>query len=71
MERTKKKLLLPWAESRHVTYYIEKEYPLEEFLKTQLHYDNRCEYCNQSRLTLAADLALREGYDAFFYDFNH
>ncbi len=63
--KERKKTFVAMAESRHVTYYIEKEYPLEEFLKTQLHYDNRCEYCYQSRLTLAADLALREGYDAF------
>ncbi|MEE0775586.1 MAG: epoxyqueuosine reductase QueH [Bacillota bacterium] len=63
--KERKKTFVTVAENYRVKYFIEKEYPLEDFLKAQLSYENRCEYCYRSRLTRAADKALAEGYDAF------
>lgn len=61
--KERKKTFVTVAEMYHVRHYIEKEYPLEDFLRTQLTYANRCEYCYRSRLELTAKKALEEGYD--------
>ena len=61
--KERKKTFVAVAEMYHVRHFIEKEYPLEQFLREQLTYENRCEYCYCSRLELTANKALEEGYD--------
>lgn len=63
--KERKKTFVTVAETNHVPYFIDKEYPLEQFLKEQLTFENRCAYCYRTRLTLAAQKAVEEGYDAF------
>ncbi|MEG1822183.1 MAG: epoxyqueuosine reductase QueH [Clostridiales bacterium] len=63
--KERKKTFVDVAENAKVKYWVEKEYPLEEFLKEQLNYENRCEYCYISRLDLTAQKAIKEGYDGF------
>ena len=61
--KERKKTFVAVAEMYHVKHFIEKEYPLEQFLREQLTYENRCEYCYRARLELTARKALEEGYD--------
>lgn len=61
--KERKKTFVEVAEMYRVKYFIEKEYPLEQFLREQLTYGNRCEYCYRSRLELTARKAEEEGYD--------
>lgn len=61
--KERKKTFVEVAEMYHVPYFVDKEYPLEEFLRTQLTYENRCAYCYEARLRLTAQKAIEEGYD--------
>ncbi len=63
--KERKKTFVAVAESAGIKYWVDKEYPLEDFLREQLTYENRCEYCYVSRLSLAAEKALDEGYEGF------
>lgn len=63
--KERKKTFVTVAEANQVPYFIDKEYPLEQFLKEQLSYESRCAYCYRSRLTLTAKKAAETGYDAF------
>lgn len=63
--KERKKTFVTVAEAAHVPYWVNKEYPLEDFLREQLTYENRCEYCYLSRLELTAQKAVEEGFDAF------
>lgn len=63
--KERKKTFVTVAETNHVPYFVDKDYPLEQFLKEQLTYENRCAYCYQTRLTLTAKKAVEEGYDTF------
>ena len=63
--KERKKTFVSVCEDEHVRYYIDQSYPLEDFLRTQLTYENRCQWCYQSRLENTAKKALAEGYDAF------
>lgn len=63
--KERKKTFVAVAESAGVKYWVDKDYPLEDFLREQLCQEDRCEYCYVRRLTLAAEKAVAEGYDAF------
>ncbi|MBQ1252344.1 MAG: epoxyqueuosine reductase QueH [Firmicutes bacterium] len=61
--KERKKTFVEVCEKNRVKHFIEKEYPLEQFLREQLSYTSRCEYCYRARLELTAKKALEEGYD--------
>lgn len=63
--KERKKTFVEVAEKAGVKYWVDKGYPLEDFLREQLTCENRCEYCYSQRLTLAAEMAVAQGYQGF------
>lgn len=63
--KERKKTFVAVAEAAHVPYWVDKDYPLEAFLKEQLTYENRCAYCYLTRLEATAQKAVEEGFEAF------
>ncbi len=63
--KERKKSFCRVAEEGNLPYIIEKEYPLEDFLRGALEADNRCAYCYETRLRAAAEKGKEAGFDAF------
>ncbi len=61
--KERKKTFVAVAEDNRVPWFVDKDYPLEDFLRAQLQSENRCECCYRARLENTAKKALAEGYD--------
>ncbi len=63
--KERKKSFCQVAEEENLPYLIDKDYPLEEFLRGALAADYRCGYCYEKRLRQTAAKGKEEGCEAF------
>lgn len=63
--KERKKSFCQVAEEEKLSYWIDKEYPLEAFLAAALKAENRCAFCYETRLRKAARTGKEQGYEGF------